>query len=203
MAINQILAFFYCDLASEVSSISAPNGCRAYAVDTGLNYVRVSGVWNKIQDETFGTSSSGKVPASGGGTSKYLRADATWVAPPGTIKVINVVFGDGFDIPIIGSKAIIARIPFGGTVNDWSVEGNISGSATIDVQKASDSATPSYSSMVGAGTKPSISSVVASNGNSISNWDSTTFSSGDKLRFNLDNVSTCKMITLSLKITVS
>jgi len=31
----------------------------------------------------FSSSLSGAVPASGGGTTKYLRADATWVVPPG------------------------------------------------------------------------------------------------------------------------
>ena len=32
---------------------------------------------------TFGTSASGVVPASGGGTTNYLRADGTWSAPAG------------------------------------------------------------------------------------------------------------------------
>lgn len=32
---------------------------------------------------TFGAGASGVVPASGGGTSNFLRADATWAAPPG------------------------------------------------------------------------------------------------------------------------
>lgn len=32
---------------------------------------------------TFGTSNSGVVPASGGGTTNFLRADGSWAAPPG------------------------------------------------------------------------------------------------------------------------
>ena len=32
---------------------------------------------------TFGAAASGVVPASGGGTTNFLRADATWAAPPG------------------------------------------------------------------------------------------------------------------------
>lgn len=33
---------------------------------------------------TFGAGASGVVPASGGGTTNFLRADGTWQAPPGT-----------------------------------------------------------------------------------------------------------------------
>ena len=32
---------------------------------------------------TFGTGASGVVPASGGGTSNFLRADGSWAAPAG------------------------------------------------------------------------------------------------------------------------
>lgn len=34
--------------------------------------------------QTFGAAQSGAVPASGGGSTNYLRADGTWAAPPGT-----------------------------------------------------------------------------------------------------------------------
>jgi len=33
----------------------------------------------------FSSSLQGLVPASGGGTANFLRADATWAAPPGTL----------------------------------------------------------------------------------------------------------------------
>jgi hypothetical protein len=33
--------------------------------------------------DTFGTSNSGVVPSSGGGTTNFLRADGQWAAPPG------------------------------------------------------------------------------------------------------------------------
>ena len=35
------------------------------------------------QVEQFTPSTEGVVPASGGGTTKYLRADGTWSAPSG------------------------------------------------------------------------------------------------------------------------
>ena len=35
------------------------------------------------QVETFTDTTEGVVPASGGGTTNFLRADGTWVAPAG------------------------------------------------------------------------------------------------------------------------
>lgn len=36
------------------------------------------------QITTFGTSTRGLVPSSGGGTTNFLRADASWAAPAGS-----------------------------------------------------------------------------------------------------------------------
>ena len=35
------------------------------------------------QVETFTDTTEGVVPASGGGTTNFLRADGTWTTPPG------------------------------------------------------------------------------------------------------------------------
>lgn len=50
---------------------------------------------------TFGSGASGVVPASGGGSSNFLRADGTWTAPPGgsggNYVAATVDFGAGSD----------------------------------------------------------------------------------------------------------
>jgi hypothetical protein len=38
-----------------------------------------------ISVDVFGTAASGIVPASGGGTANYLRADGSWATPPGSV----------------------------------------------------------------------------------------------------------------------
>lgn len=43
---------------------------------------------------TFTTSLKGLAPASGGGTSNFLRADGTWTAPPGTTNQTITLSGD-------------------------------------------------------------------------------------------------------------
>lgn len=43
----------------------------------------VTGVLPGANVQTFGTANAGAVPASGGGTTSFLRADGTWAAPSG------------------------------------------------------------------------------------------------------------------------
>ena len=131
----------------------------------------------------------------------HVIADTTGLQTALT-RVINVTFGDGVTVPTVGTKAIIAAMPVAGTIASWSIEGDVSGSAVIDVQKASANVAPSYTSMVGGGTKPTLSGAVASNANAPASWTGTTFVEGDKLRFNLDSVATCTRLVLSIKVTV-
>src|SRR5262249_61641364 len=50
---------------------------------------------------TFTTGAAGVVPASGGGTTNFLRADGTWAVPPGggTGTVTSVAAGAGLTAP--------------------------------------------------------------------------------------------------------
>jgi len=64
-----------------VLSINTLSGALTIAAGTGIN-VASAGTTITISAPIFGTSAQGEVPASGGGTVNFLRADGTWAAPP-------------------------------------------------------------------------------------------------------------------------
>lgn len=65
---------------------------------------------------TFGTSQSGKVPASGGGTINYLRADGTWNAPG--VNTPTVLTGANTTYTSTQCGAIIKRSNAGAAMSD-------------------------------------------------------------------------------------
>lgn len=67
---------------------------------------------------TFGTGASGVVPASGGGTTNFLRADGSWVAPPGGGSVPT---GTGFTHITAGAQDAAAKLVDTADVNDGQI----------------------------------------------------------------------------------
>ena len=69
--------------SGSVTSVGvASTGTYAGAISISDSPVTSSGTIN-ISPNVFSSSTAGVVPASGGGTSNYLRADGTWATPPG------------------------------------------------------------------------------------------------------------------------
>jgi hypothetical protein len=63
-----------------VVSLNTLVGALTVAAGTGIN-VASAGTTITVSAPLFGTSAQGDVPASGGGTTNFLRADGTWAAP--------------------------------------------------------------------------------------------------------------------------
>lgn len=73
------------------------NNTAATANPLDLTATQVTAMLN-----AFTTTAKGLAPASGGGTTNYLRADGTWAAPPGAAGVTD---GDKGDITVSASGA--------------------------------------------------------------------------------------------------
>lgn len=67
------------DLPSIANDTVLGNASGASAVPSALSQTQLTALVN-----SFSATLSGAVPASGGGTSNYLRADGTWAAPTGS-----------------------------------------------------------------------------------------------------------------------
>jgi hypothetical protein len=86
-------------LGGTVTSVGvSSSGAYSAALTIGSSPVTSSGTIT-ITPNLFNTSTAGIVPASGGGTSNFLRADGTWAVPPGgggTVTSVSVTSANGF-----------------------------------------------------------------------------------------------------------
>jgi len=87
---------------------------------------------------SFSSSLSGSVPASGGGTTNFLRADGSFAVPPGTGGPGNVI-GSGSsvvgDLPLLNNTSATALIDSG--FNASQIAGLIPSTATVTITNAS------------------------------------------------------------------
>src|SRR5215469_4716294 len=89
-----------------------------------------------------------------------------------------IIDGGGSTITT-GAKGSILPIPWAATINQWSVIADQSGSITIDILRLNNGVP--VSSIVGGGTKPTLSSSQFNGQQTPSGWTSTALVAGDVL----------------------
>lgn len=90
-----------------------------------------------------------------------------------------------------GTKSVTI-IPYACTISSWTVVQQSSGSVTIDVLRSAFSNNPTYTSLVGAGTFPSVLTNFNA-GSAPASWTSTSISANDLLEFNITASTTTKV----------
>jgi hypothetical protein len=108
------------------------NGTYSSSLTVGSSPVTSSGTIT-ITPNVFGTSTSGVVPSSGGGSTNFLRADGTWAAP------IGIVYTAGSAIDITGnviSNIGVTSIVAGTNISVSSGTGAVTVSVTGTVPSA-------------------------------------------------------------------
>lgn len=96
-----------------------------------------------------------------------------------------------------GTKKPI-KIPYGGTLTGWLLIGSPNGAVTVDILRAADGAGLPVTSIVGAGTKPSLFSAVENSSTSFTSWTSTTLTAKDNLAIDLSGITACTYVALTL-----
>ncbi len=113
----------------------------------------------------------------------------------GAVRTIVCNVSGGFSVLPTGAVSMPITVPFTGTIAKWYMAADQSGSCVIDVKR-------SGTSIVGAGNKPTLSSVISNNA-ALASWTSTAITKGDILTFNVDSVTTCLSVNLVLEVTVT
>ncbi len=142
--------------------------------------------------------------ASGGGTSAGSggggSAGGIGGGPTTITGVLGITIDGGASVPLVGSKGYL-RVPWACTITQWTMIGDVSGSAVITVKACAYGSFPTTASIV-ASAKPTLSSQQNAASGTLTGW-TVTLGLGDVLEFNLDSVATCKRVILELEVTRS
>lgn len=146
---------------------------------------------------------SGNVTAAG-----TIQSGAVTLAKTATAAKTNTIvatFGDGVNVIPANVEVEIPDLPTGGTITFTSIisNGGVSGSATFDILTATSNASPSFASLVGAGTAPILSSAIAKVRTAPASWTGTTWSATDMMKIKVLTNTSCTRLTLSIEYTAS
>jgi hypothetical protein len=122
------------------------------------------------------------------------NAGVTTVSSNIKVASFGITIDGGGSSPSTGSKGFIT-IPYAGTITNWYLAADTSGSCVIDLKR-------SGTSIVGGGNKPTLSAAQFGNA-AVSGWTSTAISAGDIIEFNLNSVSTLTRVNLVSQVAKS
>jgi hypothetical protein len=157
--------------------------------------VYLSGVLQQAYaDQSIGISSGGSSLVAGAGITLINNTIST-----NRTASIQYIIDGGGSVPSTGAKGQISA-PFACTITGWVITGDVSGSAVVDVLRSTYAAFPSTSSIAGS-DKPTLSAAQKNENLSLSAW-TTAINAGDLIQFNLNSVTTCTRLNITINVTV-
>lgn len=150
-----------------------------------------------------GTTTTGPHQSVAIGTAGRLLMDNGASALPSftaiTSTITFIIDGGGATITT-GVKGDL-EIPFACTITRATTLADQSGSIVIDIWKDTfANYPPTVADTITASAKPTISATTKAQDSTLTGWN-TSIVAGDTLRFNVDSITTCQRVTLSLKVT--
>jgi hypothetical protein len=160
------------------------------------------------QSGTFSGTSSGTntgdqtIQLTGDVTGSGTGSFAATLATNYKTRTITVVIDGGGSAITTGVKCDL-EIPFACTINRVTMLADQSGSIVVDIWKDTyANYPPTVADTITASAKPTITTATKSQDSTLTGW-TATITAGDTLRFNVDSITTCTRVTLSLKVTVT
>lgn len=153
--------------------------------------------------DTVTSGAKGLAPASGGGTTNFLRADGSWASPaPSTNQKtasLQFIIDGGGSAIATGLKGFV-EVPFACTVTKAIALADQTGSIAVDIWKDTyANYPPTDADSITAAAPVSISSASKSQDATLTGW-TTVIAAGDILGFNVDSAATVQRVTVSLMV---
>lgn len=168
------------------------------APPVGLTQAQLTALIN-----AFNATLSGAVPASGGGTSLFLRADGTWASPGGGGLVSRGATWSSINGPILAGAMLPVSviIPFNCTIRDVTVlTSGGTGSCQLDIWKTPyASYPPTVANSIVASAPPKISGGIKYQDTTLSGW-TTSCAQFDTMIFFLASSSVFTEINIFLTL---
>ena len=162
--------------------------------DTGLTLGNAAG-----SDTGKFVSDSGSFVGVAQDTGKFISDTGQWVDSLPTNSIEFIINGGGA-APITGIWGDL-EIPFGCTITAARIVADASGSAVVDIWKDTYANFPPVDAdSITASAPPTLSGAIKAQDTTLTGW-TTSIAAGDWLRFNLDSVTTCRIITVTLTVT--
>lgn len=116
-------------------------------------------------------------------------------------RTITVTIDGGGSALTTGTKLIMPKIPYAGTLISWALAADQSGSVVIDIWK-SGSGIPTNGNTITASAKPTLSSQQEADSTSLTGW-TTSISVGDRFGFEVESATTITQVTIVLEVQTS
>jgi hypothetical protein len=112
---------------------------------------------------------------------------------------ITYVIDGGGSAITTGFKGVL-EVPFGCTINRVTTLADQSGSIVVDIWKDTyANYPPVVADTITASAKPTLSSAIKAQDSTLTGW-TTSIAAGDILGFNVDSITTCTRVTISLRV---
>lgn len=180
------------NFSSTLQSVSSQTVNNTITIQNSLVTLQTGGVSNPVQNKLNLIGGTNVTLVNSGG-------DVT-ISIPIVTSAIQFLIDGGGAVPATGVWGQIS-LPYACTIKSWTLTSDVTGSAVIDLLRSTYAGFPTMASIAGT-DKPTLVTAQKNTDSTLTGWGSTALNAGDELQINLNSVTTCQRLNLTVKITV-